>query len=230
MSEEAAVSELDRLEASLRFPLPGYDSGRGADPLAGSGLAGGEAGPRRLQPEAALLGFRRRPPAPAKEVAMFNRGLLKAVTTVIAATGVAVIFSLPASASATPAASASRYRIMQPSSGGNICLDAGFEFSRCQYGPSPDDPPSLEKWILVPAANGSVQIKNGTFCLDLSMFTQPCARGDRAQQWFRVSAENGTVLVVNKSMRFPQCLDSFWTFKTCVKGDKQQIWRFKLVP
>jgi len=117
---------------------------------------------------------------------------------------------------------------MQPSSGGNICLDAGFEFSKCQYGSSPDDPPSLEKWILVPAVNGSVQIKNGTFCLDLSMFTQPCAKGDRAQRWFRVSAGNGTVRVVNKSTRSRQCLDSFWTFKTCVKGDKQQIWRFKL--
>ena len=159
---------------------------------------------------------------------MFNRGMLKVVTTVLAATGVAVSFSLPASAAATPAASVSRYRIMQPSSGGNICLDAGFEFSKCQYGPSPDDPPSLEKWILVPEANGSVQIKNGTFCLDLSMFTQPCAKGDHAQRWFRVSAGNGTVRVVNRSTRFPQCLDSFWTFKTCVKGDKQQIWRFKL--
>ena len=159
---------------------------------------------------------------------MVNRGLLKAVTTLIAAAGVAVSFSFPASASATTTASVSRYRIMQQSSGGNICLDAGFEFSRCQYGPSPDDPPSLEKWILVPAANGSVQIKNGSFCLDLSMFTQPCAKGDGAQQWFRVSAGNGTFLVVNKSTRFPQCLDSFWTFKTCVQGDKQQIWRFKL--
>ena len=125
---------------------------------------------------------------------MFNQGLLKAVTTVIAAAGVAVSFSLPASASAMPAASVSRYRIMQTSSGGNICLDAGFEFSRCQFGPSPDDPPSLEKWILVPAANGSVQIKNGTFCLDLSMFTQPCAKGDGGQQWFRVSVGNGPFL------------------------------------
>ena len=159
---------------------------------------------------------------------MVNRGLLKAIMTVIAAAGVAVGFSLPASASATPAASVSRYRIMQPSSGGNVCLDAGFEFSKCQYGPSPDDPPSLEKWILVPAANGSVQIKNGSFCLDLSMFTQPCAKGDGAQQWFRVCAWNGTFRVVNKSTRSPQCLDSFWTFKTCVQGDKQQIWRFKL--
>lgn len=160
---------------------------------------------------------------------MVNRGLAKAVSTVIAVAGVAVSFSLPASASPAPAASVSRYRIMQPSSGGNICLDAGFEFSKCQYGPSPDDPPSLEKWSLVPAANGSVQIKNGTFCLDLSMFTQPCAKGDRTQQWFRVSAGNGTVLVVNKSTRVPQCLDSFWTFKACTRGDEQQIWRFKLV-
>lgn len=160
---------------------------------------------------------------------MVNRGILEAAMTVLATAGVTVSFSLPASAAATSAASVSRYRIMQPSSGGNICLDAGFEFSRCQYGSSPDDPPSLEKWILVPAANGSVQIKNGTFCLDLSMFTQPCAKGDGAQQWFRVSAGNGTVTVVNKSTRFPQCLDSFWTFKTCVKGDKQQVWRYKLV-
>jgi hypothetical protein len=160
---------------------------------------------------------------------MFHRGLLKAVTTVIAVAGVAVGFSLPASALAPPAGSASKYRIIQPSSGGNICLDAGFEFSRCQYGPSPDDPPSLEKWTLVPAANGSVRIKNGTFCLDLSMFTQPCAVGDHAQQWVRVGAGDGTVRVVNRSARSPQCLDSFWTFKTCVKGDNQQIWRFRLV-
>jgi hypothetical protein len=159
---------------------------------------------------------------------MFYRGLLRVATTVIAAAGVAVSFSLPASASA-PAPSVSKYRIVQPSSGGNICLDAGFEFSRCQYGPSPDDPPSLEKWILVLAGNGSVQIRNGTFCLDLSMFTQPCARGDGAQQWFRVGAGDGTVIVVNRSTPSPQCLDSFWTFKTCVNGDTQQIWRFKLV-
>jgi hypothetical protein len=143
---------------------------------------------------------------------------------------VAVGLALPASASPMAAAGVSRYRIIQPSSGGNICLDAGFEFSRCQYGPSPDDPPSLQKWTLDPAANGSVQIENGGFCLDLSMFTQPCVKDDRSQQWFRVSTANGTVLVVNKSTRPPQCLDSFWTFKTCMKGDKQQIWRlFKLV-
>jgi hypothetical protein len=160
---------------------------------------------------------------------MFSRGLLKAVTTVIAAAGVVVGFSLPASASTTPTVNLSRYRILQPSSGGNICLDAGFEFSRCQYGPSPDDPPSLEKWVLVPAPNGSVQIKNGTFCLDLSMFTQPCTKGDHAQQWFRMRAGDGTVHVVNISTGSFQCLDSFWTFKTCVKGDTQQIWRFKLV-
>jgi hypothetical protein len=160
---------------------------------------------------------------------MFKRGLLISVTTIIAATGVAVGSSLPAGASGTPAASVSRYRIMQPSSGGNICLDAGFEFSRCQYGPSPDDPPSLEKWILVPAANGSVQIKNGTSCLDISMFTQPCAAGDHAQQWFRMGAMDGTVHVVNISTGSFKCLDSFWTFKTCVKGDNEQIWQFKLV-
>ncbi len=160
---------------------------------------------------------------------MFSRRLRRAVTTVtvMVAAGVSVSFPQPASASPTALASVSRYRIVQPSSGGNICLDAGFEFSRCQYGQSPDDPPSLEKWTLVPGANGSVQIKNGTFCLDLSMFTQPCATGDRAQQWFRVSAGNGTVLVVNDSTGSPQCLDSFWTFKTCVKGDQQQIWRFR---
>jgi hypothetical protein len=160
---------------------------------------------------------------------MFNWGQLKAVPTFIAAVGVAVSLSLPASASASPALSVSKYRIMQPSSGGNICLDAGFEFSRCQYGPSPDDPPSLEKWILVAAANGSIQIKNGPDCLDLSMFTQPCAQGDHAQQWFRMGAGGGTVRVVNISTGSFQCLDSFWTFKTCVKGDNQQIWRFKLV-
>ena len=160
---------------------------------------------------------------------MFNWKPLKAVTTVIAAAGLAAGFSLPASASATPTAAVSKYRIMQPSGGGNICLDAGFEFSRCQYGKSPDDPPSLEKWILVPATNGTVLIENGTFCLDLSMFTEPCAKGDHAQQWFRQGAGDGTVHVVNISSGSFQCLDSFWTFKTCVGGDTQQIWRFKLV-
>jgi hypothetical protein len=160
---------------------------------------------------------------------MFNRRFFTAIATVIAVVGVAVSFSLPAGASMTPATSVSKYRIMQPSSGGNICLDAGFEFSRCQYGPSPDDPPSLEKWILVPAPNGSVEIKNGPDCLDLSMFTQPCAQADHAQQWFRVGIGNGTDLVVNKSTSSPVCLDSFWTFKACVKGDNQQVWRFRLV-
>jgi hypothetical protein len=160
---------------------------------------------------------------------MFNQRLLIAVTTVVVAVGVAGSFSLPAGASMTSATSVSKYRIMQPSSGGNICLDAGFEFSRCQYGQSPDDPPSLEKWILVPAANGSVQIKNGPDCLDISMFTQPCAQSDHAQQWFRMAAEDGTVHVVNISTGSFQCLDSFWTVKTCMKGDNQQIWRFRLV-
>jgi hypothetical protein len=160
---------------------------------------------------------------------MFNRRLLIAATTVIAVVGVGVSFSLQEGAAMTPATSVSKYRIMQPSSGGNVCLDAGFEFSRCQYGPSPDDPPSLEKWILVPVANGSVQLENGRECLDLSMFTQPCAKGDRAQQWYRVGVGNGTVLVVNESTSSPVCLDSFWTFKVCVKGDSNQIWRFRLV-
>jgi hypothetical protein len=160
---------------------------------------------------------------------MFRLGQRKTLSTLIAAVGLAVSFSLPANASATAAAGVSKYRVIQPSSGGNTCLDAGFEFSRCQYGPSPDDPPSLEKWVLVPAANGSVQIENGPDCLDLSMFLQPCAEGDHAQQWFRMGAGDGTVHVVNISTGSFQCLDSFWTFKTCVKGDTQQIWRFKLV-
>ena len=160
---------------------------------------------------------------------MLNRGLLKAVTTVIAAAGVAASFSLPASASAGHGATASKYRIMQRSTGGNLCLDAGFEFSRCIYGPNPDDPPSLEKWVLVPAANGSVQIKNGSQCLDLTMFTVPCVKGDGNQQWFRVSAGNGIFHVVNKSAQPVQCLDSFWTFTACVRGDKEQVWLFKQV-
>jgi hypothetical protein len=160
---------------------------------------------------------------------MFNSGQLKALMTVIATVGVVLGLALPATVSASPVAGVSSYRIIQPSSGGNICLDAGFEFSRCQYGPSPDDPPSLEKWVLVPAANGSIQIKNGPDCLDISMFTQPCAKGDHTQQWFRMGAADGTVHVVNISTGSFKCLDSFWTVKTCVKGDIQQIWRFKLV-
>jgi hypothetical protein len=160
---------------------------------------------------------------------MLNRGILKRVTAVIAVAGLAAGVPLSASASAMQTATVSKYRIMQPGTGGNLCLDAGFEFSRCIYGPNPDDPPSLEKWVLVPAPNGSVQIKNATSCLDLTSFTQPCVKGDPNQQWFRVSAGNGFVHVVNTSTRFAQCLDSFWTFKACMSGDNNQIWRFKLV-
>ena len=162
---------------------------------------------------------------------MLHRGLLKAVTTVIAATCVAASFSLPASASATHGATArahgttvNKYRIMQR----GVCLDAGFEFSKCIYGPNPEDPPALEKWVLVPAANGSVQIKNDSQCLDVTSFTLPCAKGDPSQRWFRVSAGNGLVHVVNRSTSPAQCLDSFWTTHPCVRGDKDQIWRFKL--
>jgi len=156
---------------------------------------------------------------------MVNRGLLKAVTTVIAAAGVAASFSLPASASATHGATAGKYRIMQR----GVCLDAGFEFSKCIYGADPDDPPALEKWVLVPAANGSVQIENGGWCLDVTSFTLPCAKGDPRQQWIRTSAGNGLVHVVNRSTSPAQCLDSFWTFKACTGGDKDQKWLFKLV-
>ena len=87
----------------------------------------------------------------------------------------------------------------------------------------------LEKWVLIPAANGSVQIENGGWCLDLNGFTSPCATGDPSQQWFRTSAGNGLVHVVNRSMSPAQCLDSFWTFKACTGGDKDQKWLFKLV-
>jgi hypothetical protein len=61
------------------------------------------------------------------------------------------------------------------------------------------------------------------------MFTQPCVKGDHAQQWFRMGAGHGTVHVVNISTGSFLCLDSFWTFKSCMKGDVQQVWRFKLV-
>jgi len=156
---------------------------------------------------------------------MRNRGLLHAVMTVIAAAGVAASFSLPASASAMHGTTVSKYRIMQR----GVCLDAGFEFSKCIYGAEPDDPPALEKWVLVPAAHCSVQIENGGWCLDLNGFTSPCATGDPSQQWFRTSAGNGLVHVVNRSMSPAQCLDSFWTFKACTGGDKDQKWLFKLV-
>ena len=161
---------------------------------------------------------------------MLNRGILKAAIPIfIAAASGVVSTALPASA----ATSAVKYRITQPSMNGTgtiICLDAGFEFSRCQYGKSPDDPPALEKWALVTLPNGTDQIKNFNSCLDLNGFTGPCTAGDANQQWTRVSVGNGRVNVVNVSATGQRtCLDSFWTFKTCVKGDKQQIWRFKQV-
>ena len=161
---------------------------------------------------------------------MLNRGILKAAILFIsAATGGAVSTTLPASA----ATSGVRYRITQPAMNGTgtiICLDAGFEFSRCQYGKSPDDPPALEKWALVALPNGTDQIKNFNSCLDLNGFTGPCTAGDTNQQWARVSAGNGTFNVENVSATGQRtCLDSFWTFKTCVKGDKPQVGRIKLV-
>jgi hypothetical protein len=161
---------------------------------------------------------------------MLNRGILKAAIPIIIAVASGVVSTaLPASA----ATSAVKYRITQPAMNGTgtvICLDAGFESSRCQYGKSPDDPPALEKWTLVTLPNGTDQIKNFNSCLDLNGFTGPCSAGDANQQWTRVSVGNGRVNVVNVSATGQRtCLDSFWTFKTCLKGDKQQIWRFKQV-
>jgi hypothetical protein len=168
---------------------------------------------------------------------MFSRGVLKAAQTAFAVAVVAVAMGTPLSASAAtwPVASAAMspntasgtFRIFQMINGFKVCLDAGFEFSVCQTGSSPDDPSSLEKWALVPQANGTVQIKNGSDCLDVTMFTAPCTQGDGSQQWVRVSVGNGTVKVENTSPTTKQCLDSMWTFKTCTQGDKQQIWTFK---
>jgi hypothetical protein len=102
-------------------------------------------------------------------------------------------------------------------------------FSKCIYGAEPDDPPALEKWVLVPAVNGGVQIENGGWCLDLNGFTLPCATGDPNQRWFRTSAGNGLVHVVNRATSPAQCLDSFWTFKACTSCDQDQKRLFKLV-
>ena len=157
---------------------------------------------------------------------MLNRGILKAaIPIIIAATGAVVGTALPASATA----SGQTFRLIQRVNGFNMCLDAGFEFSRCQYGPSPDDPPALEKWLVTALPNGTEQIQNGSQCLDVTGFTAPCTSGDASQQWVRVSAGNDIVKVVNRSSGQRQCLDSFWTFHPCTRGDKQQIWRFKLV-
>lgn len=163
---------------------------------------------------------------------MPHRGMLKAVPAVFALAVMAVSIAIPVSASAATGAAMSSntpttFRIFQMINGFKVCLDSGFEFSVCQTGPSPDDPPSLQKWSLVPQANGTIQIKNGPDCLDVTMFTAPCTQGDGSQQWVRVSAGNGTVKVVNTSPTAKKCLDSMWTFKTCIRGDKQQIWTFK---
>lgn len=163
---------------------------------------------------------------------MPHRGMLKAVPTVFAVAAMAVSIAIPVSASAATGAAMSSntpttFRIFQMINGFKVCLDSGFEFSVCQTGPSPDDPPSLQKWVLVPQANGTIQIKNATDCLDVTQFTAPCTQGDGSQQWVRVSAGNGTVKVENTSPTAKTCLDSMWTFKTCTRGDKQQIWTFR---
>ena len=161
---------------------------------------------------------------------MRNRRILKDILVILAVSGAGIAGVVVPAAAAT---SGNTYRIIQRVNGFNVCLDAGFEFSVCQYSPSPDDPPALQKWVLSALPNGTDQIKNvaggASYCLDLTNFTAPCAASDSNQQWVRVSAGNGTSYVENTSSPgHRQCLDSFWTFKACTRGDKQQIWRFQL--
>jgi hypothetical protein len=162
--------------------------------------------------------------------------MLKAAPTIFAAALAAAAITVPLSASAATggaraaslkAATAKPFRIFQKINGFKVCLDSQFEFSVCQTGPSPDDPPSVQKWTLISGAHGAVQIDNGGQCLDVTSFTAPCSQGGSSQLWLRVSAGNGTVKVENKSSSgTTQCLDSMWTFHPCSRGDKQQIWTF----
>jgi hypothetical protein len=164
--------------------------------------------------------------------------MLKAAPTIFAAAvAVGIVTPLSASAATTVAggsgaaasqhtASGNTWRIFQKSNGFKICLDSQFEFSVCQTSPSPDDPPAVQKWHLIPAPHGTILIKNGNQCLALVDFTAGCSSSDTSQQWVRVSAGNGTVKVENKSTSPATCLDSMWTVHPCSRGDKQQVWTF----
>lgn len=164
---------------------------------------------------------------------MHLRGLLKIIpagvtaAAIIAGAGTPV---LPASAASRAGASGDRYNIFQKDNGSKVCLDASYEFSVCQTSADPDDPPAVQRWVLVPIAGGAYRIWNrgGTgWCLDLRDFDGPCAKGDAAQEWVRVSAGGGAYYIEHESPSGNTCLDEFWTFKTCSAGDKNQIWRFR---
>jgi hypothetical protein len=81
---------------------------------------------------------------------MFSRGILKAALTAFAVAVVAVAMGTPLSASAatrpvaraamSPNTASGTFRIFQMINGFKVCLDAGFEFSVCQTGSSPDAP------------------------------------------------------------------------------------------
>ena len=163
---------------------------------------------------------------------MSRRTSRKGLWAAFAATGMAAALSVPALASAAPApAGAGPYRIVQRVNSSNVCLDESFQFSVCQYGKNPDDPPALQKWTLTATGNGTGQIRNrqgGTYyCLDVKAFAIPCSPGDAHQEWARVSAGNGDYYVENSALGHRKCLDSFWTFKACMTGDKNQIWQFR---
>ena len=139
--------------------------------------------------------------------------------------------AVPATAAAGPAASAAAYNIFHKTNGINTCLDALYAFARCQTSPGGDDPASVQRWVLVPAGGGTDRIWNrgGTkYCLDASDFDGPCSAGAVSQRWVRVSAGGGAYYIENRSASGTVCLDEFWSFKACSRGDANQIWRFRL--
>jgi hypothetical protein len=143
----------------------------------------------------------------------------------------AVTGSGPGSTGSATVTTSKVYNIFLRVNGVNVCLDASYQFSLCQTSKNPDDPPSLQRWVLVPAADGTYQIWNrgGTsWCLDLADFDAPCSPGDGNQQWVRVRAGDGAYYIEHQSPAGENtCLDEFWTFKTCSRGDRNQLWKFR---
>lgn len=124
------------------------------------------------------------------------------------------------------------YRIHQRDNGLNVCLDASFEFSVCQTSKNPDDPPSLQKWVIDSTGHNTYKFWNreGTgWCLDLTQFDAPCSKGNSNQRWLPVSAGDGAYYIEHQSPGGDTCLDESWTFKACSPGDANQIWELRLV-
>lgn len=161
-------------------------------------------------------------------------GIAAAPLTAQAATGTAAgaqISARPGPAVRPGFTGGRTYRVYQRDNGSSVCLDASFQFSVCQYSPDPDDPPSLQKWVIAATGPHTYKLWNqkGTgWCLDLADFDAPCRQGDRSQQWSPVAAGGGAYYIEHQSSGGNTCLDESWTFKACSAGDAQQIWKLKL--